>query len=363
MASAQAAEGPGFEETDTSASPSPGPGARLHGLEPLRALLALAVIAWHTRVLGRSAVGDPGRSAGPPDAVALFNYQVLCVAVPAFFLVSLFLYVRRRAGRPRALRERVGYLASLYAFWMGAFLLAQGGLRHLRRTFEGDPLETAGFLLTAGGTPFYFLVCLLLLTVVADLSQRASARFLVVLFVGSLALLVGQQAAAVTWKQAAYATAYTNPANFLPYAFLAVWLHRRVGEGGAHELPVAWILAAAAASAALAAIEWAWLPHANHFGFNDSALPPYTRLSLVASSGAVLLLALRIRGPANAAVRWVGGASLGLYCLHPFVMSLVHPYLAPIRGGWDRGVFFAWVCGVSLAGVAVLRRILRQRLL
>lgn len=341
-------------------SRAPG-GPRFHGFDPLRVGLAAAVVAWHVNLTGPSALFDPAAfrryTVTPGD---LLGFQVLCLAVPLFFLVSFFLHVVRNPSRG-SLRRRLGQIFALYSFWMTITVLAQGGIPYARQVLASDWMTLAGFAITGGGTHFYFFFSLGLLTLVAELAKGLRRRWVGLLFVGSVLLMVLQQATALRVAGAGFATGYANPLNFLPYVFLAILLVHPVRRGSAGP-PWAWVGVAVAASIAAAVLEWKLLPSTAHFAFNRAAFPVYTRPSLVAGALAVFLAALRVDRPAPAWVRWLGDRSLGLYCLHPFVVTILYLGWPPLRGLGDRLVFFVAVWTLSLLSAEVVRRALSHRL-
>ncbi len=137
-----------------------------HGFDYARCVLALAVVALHTSAFGTSAY-----------ARAVYDH-VLSLAVPSFFLISLFLFADKgqTGGRPafsphRAARAAVRLL-----------------VRPARRSYSVIPVRSlhalhsiTGFVRLAvkgGNAVFYFFSCLALMTLVASMACRLAPRLL-----------------------------------------------------------------------------------------------------------------------------------------------------------------------------------------
>jgi Acyltransferase family len=90
------------------------------GFDYLRALLALAVIAWHVKLFGASDLFQPGQHSQSSIRLSdILNFQVLVLAVPTFFLMSMVLFLERvrHRGAPY-FRTRLRHLFLLYVFWV-----------------------------------------------------------------------------------------------------------------------------------------------------------------------------------------------------------------------------------------------------
>ena len=67
-----------------------------HGIDYLRAFMSLAVIAWHMRLFGISPLFDVnGYATHRIQFSDLINFNLLLLAVPVFFLISIFLQIEK----------------------------------------------------------------------------------------------------------------------------------------------------------------------------------------------------------------------------------------------------------------------------
>ena len=113
---------------------------RIHGLDYLRFLCCLSVVAWHTRVLDVFPLGKA--------LTAVISYNGLLLAVPSFFLISLFLLNLKLGSGLAYVSRRLVRLFFLSVFWSCIYILFYGGF------YVG---------------PYFFLIDLLFLTFVSFL--------------------------------------------------------------------------------------------------------------------------------------------------------------------------------------------------
>lgn len=155
--------------------------------------------------------------------------------------------------------------------------------------------------------------------------------------------------------------------NFLPYIFIAALVSRKGddGDGWFSSLSFKALVAVILVLTIVAAVcEWHWLPNQNHFTYNGGcAIPAYTRLSIVGATSVVFLLSFYIRRPSW---RWVGflaDYSLGIYCLHFFVISLYQQLFGTPVPFPQHLAEFAFVLAASAILAFFARRAFSKRLI
>ena len=311
------------------------------GFDYLRALLALGVIAWHVHLFGTSELFRPGQgthaSIEPSDVL---NFQVLALAVPTFFLMSMVLFIERvrQRGAPY-FQQRLQFVLTLYLGWVALWtVLTWAQPAH----HFGNLNSTLHFIVRGGFSVFWFFFSLLVLIIVAYGVRKSSKPLLWALLVGSIGILVLSNLLARTDGKWAWLVAHANPLNFVPYVFIAALLGHNAHKVARNKpfffaLIVGFILTSMG--------ELTWLPHDNYFPHNDVLIPVYSRLSLVIGSVLLVLFACRIQRPPPQAIRWLARYSLALYCLHPFLIyAMVRLPMAPPVQSFEGFLILVAVC-------------------
>lgn len=288
---------------------------RLPGLDYGRAVFIIAVVGWHTQALGRSRVleADAAGTAFPVDVVSVLYFNALLLAVPFFLTTSLLLYARARGDGAR-FAPRARRLAWLAAFWISVWALTRG-------VGPVDAGAAPAYVLSGGRSVFYFLVELLQLTAVLELGLRAGLRHrprvtaALVLLGVALPLVRVPLADALPGEDVFLA--YWSPLNFAVYPFVAL----AILQLGALRVRVVGMAAAAVAYVGLAVVEWGTLTGGAAYGVDGTVVPPYGRPSLVLAAGVITLALVRLRGTTPRPVRLASDLSLGVYCVHPFLVT------------------------------------------
>jgi hypothetical protein len=202
---------------------------RDYGIDVLKALGILLVLFYHLEPLQFSSVGDASYLSRVPGYIASVAHQESLVAVPLLILVSLLSFCRKSLANARYISRRLRRLSEILLAWVlvqtlvWLFLNACLGSSSeagrpqgiLRVILMGGPS-----LPVVGGSVFFFLVDLLLLTGIALLPLQLDARRRKVLCIGWIG-------ASILYFEACSFLGRTIPYwrldNFLPYV-PAAWL-------------------------------------------------------------------------------------------------------------------------------------------
>ncbi|HKB02711.1 MAG TPA: acyltransferase [Gemmataceae bacterium] len=343
---------------------------KIIGIDYLRAIFSVAVVAVHLGYVFPSAIFDPDayftHSLAWSDVV---NFYVLCLAVPVFVVVSAYLYAMKPSDAA-TLWHRLGRIARLLVLWSIAyqvfFFTGYGLLKEIPRDAKGLALHA----LTAGNTVYYFFVALAVVTVVTHYAKRLPdaavwlSFALATLIVGLLPvahrlLPPNHQTTAVLFLEL-----HANPLNFLPLAFAGVGLARLTRANATRSLDR---LAAGsmALAVACAVLDWTVYVDPHFFAVNRFAIPAYTRPSLVFLAVAVLILAVRWRPAGNPVISFMARHSLAVYCLHPFFVPVKYKMVDALHltGAAEVLLPLAVVLGLSYAGSMVLPLVLREEVI
>ncbi|MDB6151869.1 MAG: hypothetical protein JWL90_322 [Chthoniobacteraceae bacterium] len=293
---------------------------RIEGVDFARAFFSVCVVIVHLGYVYPSEFFSPEHWQSHRFCTSDFiNFHVLLLGVPVFMLVSTYLFARK-PYEGLYLRKQVGRLGVLLVFWIIALALFRNGWSAVlgMRNWVQSPL-TAVF--SALGTIYYFFVSLIAVTIVAHYSKKLSTRTVFACFLASVfAVAVLPRIALATGNMEI--SAHWCPINFIPYAFAGLLIYR--GENMAYAGNwKRWALAAFFISVISALLEWHYCVDARFFEINLYPIPAYSRVSLVFSAVALLLLIVNTKWiKSNAVASFMAKHSLALYCLHPFFLPL-----------------------------------------
>ncbi len=320
------------------------------GFDYLRVVLSVAVVAWHVRLFGKSDIFDELRFLDHHFAVSDFvNFHILLLAVPAFMLMALFLFVEKVQARGRGyFVERVKRLVFLYLLWSSIAIVWWRDIE-IARTLAWDWKYVMSVVATGGFSIFYFFFSLILVTLASYIAIKFPRYLLYVLLIASSFLLWVMPLVVAETHSYPYLVAYWNPLNFIPYAFVAVLASSYVRSPGFEKRLANLIVFLSLAFVLSSVIEWHLLVHADNFPGNGFAMPAYTRISVVVGASLLFFLSFYLHRPPNVLVRFLSDCSLGLYCVHPFILDLGNRFIDNL---WMR---FGVVLVVSYAGVYLVK--------
>lgn len=291
-------------------------------LDALRGISISLVLFAHLTVVGFSPAGGSRLGFLLQIAVGLFYKVVTQIAVPSFYLVSLYLYARKRtsAGPPYFI-ARMKRLGAVFGAWMivqyAAYWLVVGTPSFSFRTLTlGGPS-----LYGAEASVFYFLFDLLLVVggfeVLVLMREAGHGRIVEALSWAGLAVSLGF----FVWMDlAGKLVDHWLMVNFVPYvAFAAlVFLCGR-------KVPV-WIGVALLAGGIVIDLTAVMTVE----GWTIWNLSSYARISVVGASFVAWQL---VRPRLTGAPGWlgkIGALSLGIYAVHDFYKFAFTDHLEPI---------------------------------
>ena len=320
------------------------------GFDYLRAALSLAVIAIHTKLLATHGNFSFDDRFGI-NVFDIVHFNVFFLAVPVFFIISLFLFYKKDESLLKSGR-RIYHLLVLYVFWTGTWILFKD-----TRPDDGI-LGIILYIMRGGKSIFWFFLSLTIATVLAALTRKLSTKL------AWIALALSTLAVALfpllniydpTYR---YLVAFWNPLQFIPYVFAAkLFVHYEnvLSSGKRIQFMLLMLFVV------LCCVEWATLVHPNHQLVQIVQIPLYTRVSVVAGASLFFVAALQIKRPPPSFIKALSSASLGMYCVHPFLISLTLTIRNEVTGIAAIAYFLA-IAIASLMLTYGLREVLRQRL-
>jgi len=322
-----------------------------YGFDYLRAIMPIGVVALHMEVFGRHTLHGPQEYRSHifslPD---LINYQVLCLAVPIFFLVSLFLFSEKAHNNRGYFLRRAERLVYIYIFWLTLFILWRGGMHRMLPVY--DVKHFVILVMSGGPSAFYFFFSLLFLTCIAFFALKLPRRILWLFLAVSVMLLWFMPYLVFRTDLYSSLVAAWNPANFLVYVFVAVLVSKY--RAHSHFSPSLksfriMMLVLTLVFLSSSVFEWHWMVNERNFASNQHIIPPYTRLSVAAGSSLIFLLSLYISRPPASWIKFLSDYSLGLYCFHLFIIEMNDKIMSMLRLSANIAVKFLMVLIVSYA--------------
>lgn len=320
----------------------------------------VSVITGHANFAVTWAADLAGRIGQGPNFWDYFYFNVQSIAVPTFVLISNLLFCMKPVTWVRT-QARLQKLAYLYVFWVGTWVYCT------KPVIEMKALSLLEFILRGGGWLFYFIAVLILTTmqtaVIAVIARKWQA---VALGVSAFILLATQWYVSIDyrWVKSNY---YWVPSCFVLIPCFAVWLSQQLPLLATdNKARWRWALLLLAGSVATGLFEW-------HFAVPPELLdefrkwvPKHARFSIQFASLATVILSLGIRRQPGPVVRFFARNSLGIYCLHGFVIGGFIKAAQGVLGDRFPLLVIPAACfGVILAcaiAAEFLRRAFRQRL-
>jgi fucose 4-O-acetylase-like acetyltransferase len=327
-----------------TASSQPPP-ARNYGIDALKGVCILLVLAWHTEAISIDLGGRPETLARAAERLtAFFYWNISLLAVPTFLTVSLWLYAEHRgdaAGLGRKLLRLVALYVGWSVVWVATAYLSSGA--QARATLWRD----GGTLPGVGGSVLWFLLVLAVLTVLMEAAVRIPARL---------------QSAAALWALAVLTAAFAysywrtpiileSPWCFLPAVPVALLLHNapQMVRRWQPALLLGWVL--------VVILEYVFREYVY------SEVGTYARMSLYLGAATLMSLFGSLNWTREQWLPRLGQITLGVFILHKYVESAVLTVLPSwpvwVGGAWvsvDRPVLFALTLVITALAVATLRR-------
>lgn len=296
---------------------------RYMGIDYLRVFFSICVVAVHLGFISPSRIFNKDLYMSHSFTLSDFiNFYVLLLAVPVFFITSNYLFSRKPVERKECYKliKRIGKLA---IFWTVLYLMFVHEGWQIIGCLPKTSLDLVLFVISGGGTIYWFFVSLLGLTIITHFLKSIRTSYIAIYFVITtllvfslplLSMMTGRYMLCVHW----------NPLNFFPYPFAAILVSRLVDLKLNNQkliyLMISWFLLCFL----MIILDWEAYIHAGFFevNFDTYAIPSYSRPSLIVISMAVMFLSIKIKPKYNVIIDFLSRYSLGLYCIHIFLAPL-----------------------------------------
>lgn len=300
----------------------------IEGIDYLRAIMSVFVVVVHMKGGGDSLIFSKEEFHQHVFTVSDFvNFNILRLAVPTFIFVSSFLYVLGDPNKTR-LKKRLKRILILLTFWPIVFLKYTNSYHGLLESYPSHLGSIAAIVLSAGNTVYWYfvslVVCLLLTHSIAKLKLWPQ------IFGFILSVMILTSLPALTKDLDFFPlSAYWSPLNFVPFSFAAVLVAQNMDYVRLKRMTL--ISFSLVLFGLFSIFEWNYAVGGIFFLGQDCAIPAYTRTSLLFGVLAIAIIpATEPRIKSNAVIKYMAKYSLGLYCLHPFLIHQVKTHVAKI---------------------------------
>lgn len=318
-----------------------GTGQRLHlrdlRLDAIKAGSMVLVFIWHLQPLKVDSASNGVLTFAADRLIRLFNFELTLIAVPAFFLVSLYLRCGKLSESPGTFPRRLAKLVGLYLLWSGVQVALYRLLRGEFPAFDYQILRNGGpGLPIVGGSVFYFLFDLIFLYL-----------FLAVFF-----------RMPDSWKRWVGAALFLLSAARFEVAIFSEWLQLDFHDmlNFLYLVPLAFLLFRS--PQVLVRRKWWFLAAYGLLVIHDLVikllltpymvqLPTYGRLSVAAGTIAFCCFMLDARIHPKRWIILISQYSLGIFAIHKYCQLAAH-YLIP-----DTGYYSFFGLGVHLQSLGI----------
>jgi hypothetical protein len=278
--------------------------------------------------------------------------------------MSLFLFSVKVKTKKAYFTYRIERLVYLYIFWTGLFLVVRYRCECdiFSTILSGSIQDTISFMAGEGISAFFFFFSLIILTCVTYFTVKLPriilwpllAASLVLLWIFPVIVITQVPPVSLDFYQASLIV-YWNPLNFLPYVFISALASRALQNETSDSsvfyfkrtIGLLFIIFFAASIC-----EWLWIKHISNLS-HSGYIPSYMRISVAAGASLLFLFSFSIRHPPGRLFAFLSKYSLGMYCLHPFVMGA---YIELI-GEHEGSIFFTIsILVISALGSYLFRR-------
>ena len=299
---------------------------RINGFDYLRVILCFSVIALHTNIFN-----VPNQYVGTDPTNPIFYriilYNLFWCAVPAFYSLSLFLYIKNRDDNKNYFNKRFLSLLLIYIFWavVEYALMNNGSLENIELSKWGI------FQIISSNTNIaYYLFNLLYLTafteIIIRLIQKAPVFKYAIISIGLITscilMFFGSGILNKIFNpdfQLGSKLGFSNPLLFLSYIFASFIIYE-LYKNQKYINP----------GIALSFILWFLIAIADWFiRINVSDLAPINyeslgRPSLVFESIFLILVFMKIKiKKVSRTISVLSGLSLSIYLIHPIVLKYI----------------------------------------
>lgn len=325
----------------------------------LRVFFALSIVAWHTKAFGPTNLTDSKLNLTLRDII---YSDILLVAVPIFAQVSMFLYFINREIKQNYFWKRIINLLILYFFWMILLII----LFYRQNLVK---LQTLEFWFSGGASPLYFLLVIIIMTIIAEIFiiLKKIFRPLVFVYLSLFLLIVSIIVLQFRVNIANYLPlnflpfllSHWSPINFIPYVFssaIFIYLYQQ-GFFKRKDLRIEALLILFLI-VVISYFEYKLMSSQISLKYDGLIIPPYARLSIIFSTLLIFYIFLNKNFSVSLWIQKFSELTMGIYILHVFVMNLVAgfsgDYFQIIR---NSVVYFELVLLISL----VLTYLIKQK--
>lgn len=328
--------------------------SHFHGFDYLRVLFMMMVLLGHSNFFFEAALHREKVVGAGPNFWDFMYYELQSAAVPSFVLMSMLLFAIRKPSWAKTV-DRVKKLGYLYAFWVGAWVLC---------TKIRPEMSLAGiieFFLRGGGWLFYTFATLMLLTPVCWLVTKLNKKLLIGAFIASVLIVLATFYwiyKDFKWINGDY---YWLPSCFIMMPVIAVIIIPYIPSLKENfKLRNIVLLASLLLGVGLAIAEWQYHAPVEMVNNERNWMTKFARLSVHFVALSLLVGSLSFKNRAPFIIRFFARNSLGVYCLHPFMLGGLVGIVKPFSKSLPTHIYLFVGCLFTAVVCSLLTEFLRK---
>lgn len=287
-----------------------------------------------------------------PNIWDYIQFNVQATSVPTFVLISCILFSSKPFTWQRFASRQLSLLY-LYIFWVGLWMY------YTKPAFVLDLKILFELFLRGGGWQFYFLAVIILMTCVNALLMNKSKVIRVITFSASVFIFLYFEIVTISSRSWADTPNYWNPCCFLLLPCFAVLLNR-YKEFILNKHCAAIIACLIALTISVAIVEWHFAIPGELLPSDRRWLPRHARLSVHLTALAVVICAMKFNPKPRRFVSFLARNSLGVYCLHGFILGGVLTFFQSTIGFYNQELSIAISCAFVIIACIIASEVLRK---
>lgn len=319
----------------------------------------ISVVSVHSGLTLALATNLNASAENSPNFWDFVQLNVQAISVPTFVLISCILFSSKPFTWQRFSSRQLN-LFYLYLFWVGTWMY------YTKPEFVLDFRILSELFLRGGGWQFYFLAVIILMTCVNALLLSSKKAVKVLTFTACVGIFLYFEIDTIATRSWAESPNYWNPCCFLLLPCFAV-LVNQYKERVLHTHSVTIIIALILLAVAVAIVEWQFAIPGEFLPSERRWLPRHARLSVHLTALVVVICAMKCKPKPRLIISFLARNSLGVYCLHGFILGGVLTFFQSLMGSYNRELAIATGCAsvVILCVIAseVLRKILQHKII
>lgn len=332
----------------------------------LKVILSFFVVGWHLKIFGIN-LQIFSQNTLTLSKLNFFDYlyvDVFLLAVPLYYLMSLYVYLHKRQTDAAYFRRRIASLLKIFGFWYLFNVIVIGRQLNIKEIFS---ITT---IISGWNSHIYYLFSLILLLSATELTMFVKTKILrknhtvylmCLLCVSIIFVLMGVVVGIHGLKGAdRYLTSYYSPFNFLPYTFIGALLFRY--RSYLKRIKSKYITLLIIFGLVVSVLEIVFINNISFFSINGMRIPQYGRLSILILSTSIFIYSIQkklyLKEDVIEKIKSFSTYTFGIYIVHYYLILFFNKILFPQTSYLmdNRLVYFLFIYIASFIAVFFFKK-------